>query len=377
MGRRRITVTSIVCVLLVASVTVHAQNNGIADRVAALEQQVAVLQQQLAALENSLQQQLTRLANLESADAALSLRLAAVESADQRFTRDVHCESGDRISDALFAAEGYSNRAIINVYGKCVEAVRISRRNTFLQGASADATIEAPTAGISALTVLDADRVFASNLTIQGGNNTVTIIGGAYLYLNAVTVRAGGIGVFASQGSVNITDSTIKENKVTGVSGWAGSRMVVNRSTVSDNGGAGIVASNGATVMLDQGTVVRSNQTGVNGGGGAAIALRQTTIEDNHGDGVRIAGGSVVAFESPALGVGPVVRNNGGSGLFVADVSVAMAVGATGPAAITGNGNYGVFCREDSVTEPQARFALLGAISGNAPGGVECAAMKK
>lgn len=305
-----------------------AQSSGIPERVSALEQQVQDLQRQLT-------------------------------EAFQPANIDVNCDNGERLNDALFKAGGSANRAIITVYGTCVERVVLSRSNTILLGGSDDAGILAPDSKGPALTVNGAHRVFLVNLAVSGGMHTLRIDGGAYVFANAVNVSGGtGFGVFVAHGSAQIANSTIENNGADGIFAWSGSRVVLNGGVIRGNR-SGLRLADGATASLDFGSQITDNrELGLGLGAGAVANIRQATVERNSRGGVRVAGGSIATLGNPSQGR-PVIRNNGGHGITIEDASMLMAIvsspGGSMPE-ISGNSGLGVFC--DLPTEPHPQVAL-------------------
>jgi hypothetical protein len=140
----------------------------------------------------------------------------------------------------------------------------------------------------------------------------------------------GGIEVFTSAGTANVSDIVIRDNEVTGISedrgggtflSTASGQITVERATISGNqaggrtGGALLAASGGSISLLD--SEVTSNNAFAEGGGlylssqlGGAINIQRTTIADN----VAVGSGGGIFIRTDADGVSPQIENSTISG---------------------------------------------------------------
>lgn len=184
---------------------------------------------------------------------------------------------------------------------------------------------------INQLTI--ADSVIENNLGITGGSGPSTSIGG---------------GLRLSQGTVTITDSTIRGNTADSGGGliYISADLTIRNTTISDNIATVKIASNGVEIGGDggglsvgSGSITKiinstiSNNKAINNGGGifmangfSSVSLFNTTVtnnaadfnDDGNGQGGGIIGGStssgglnfelsnsIVAGNSSSTGVGP------------------------------------------------------------------------
>ncbi len=272
----------------------------------------------------------------------------------------VDCNAGERISDAIAAADGLVGGVSIQISGLCREEVRLGRSYTGLGGLNPGDGIEAPPGG-TPLMILAGDEIGLQHMTIKGGGHGIVIDPSATVRATGIIVeRNAGNGIVV-EGLLLLTNSVIQDNGSNGIEAAFGARIKLGNTQVLRNGGTGIalsesrgelhgsrVADNvafgvavdfGSSAKLDLGTVVeRNGWSGVMGGGPAVI----------------VADGSVA------------IRNNLDHGVMLGDVS-AFKSGAQ----ITGNTGWGVLCAPD----PDVRGIHGGPfanVSSNGTGQVNC-----
>jgi hypothetical protein len=346
---------------------------GLAPRVAALEQLAAAQQQRLGLLEL----QLGQLLDLQP--------------------RHVDCAAGQSIAEALAAGGRKLSRLRIEVSGTCNESIVINRDDVSIVGVAPgaaivgasnsaitvflvggrglrldDLTLRAPTGG-EALRVLEG-QMAAAHLVVEGavtvhrgsavelfssafsganqpafhGGNGLSVSGNSHVALFDTTITDNLLHGIAADGSVlSLGNIRLEGNSSGGLSLTGGSSAVLQRFVARNNGGAGIEVTQSSAVTVDMdfaeiGTFITGNVEGLHVGEGSHASIGAVSIEGNVG-----------------------------SGVFIGDSSSVRAQTYGGPR-ITGNGRFGIECGP-APQVPQ----LLGALDashvfGNASGQISC-----
>lgn len=318
-------------------------------QVTSLQSAVATLQQQIATQGQQI--------------GSLGQRVTTLENTWQDTNIDVNCGAGQTIAAALSQAARLTGRVTVIIAGVCTEAVTIGRSSTVLRGATAGDGLRGPTADSTVVRVVRGARdVTLSQLTVTGGKIGVRVGQGASVVLASSQVIGTGFhGVFVD-GSVEIRQTTVDGAGGSGVFGWVGATVRMNNSVIQNSASRGLELQVNATAQVDGGSRLANNQGGAGLWFGAVLNLRDAIVENNRQDGVSASGGSTVL-----IGAGTVIRGNQFNGLRLGDTSVA---GSFGPAELTGNGAWGVFC---SGTPAVAQLTgALGLVSGNILGQSNC-----
>ena len=250
---------------------------------------------------------------------------------------------------AKIAARNPLGPNTITVTGNCHENVVISSLdNLTLQASTLGATISDASHGtLDTLVAVDAGRFALNGFTINGSvncaNNAV-----CRLFGNTIQNSQIGYGLRVSRAHVDSQNDSISNNPSgLGVLVTNDSRVVLADDTISNNGNHGIQVFDDAFVLL---TGVATTTTVSNNGGFGILATANGTVRfqianvtGNVFDGVRIINGSVMRTDF----VGPTVNNitgNGGAGVHVGDLSHVFFAN-DGSMNITGNlSGTDVFC---------------------------------
>jgi Right handed beta helix region len=250
---------------------------------------------------------------------------------------------------AKIAARNPLGPNTITVTGNCHENVVISSLdNLTLQASSLGATITDASSGtLDTLVVVDSGRFALNGFTINGSvncaNNAVCRLAG-----NTIQNSQVGYGLRASRAHVDSQNDSIGNNPSgVGVIVTNDSRVVLVDDTISNNGSHGIQVFDDAFVFLANNatttTVSNNGGFGVLATANGTVRLSVAHVTGNAFDGIRIINGSVMRTDF----VSPFVNNitgNGGAGVHVGDLSHVFFAN-DGSMNITGNlGGTDVFC---------------------------------
>jgi hypothetical protein len=142
-------------------------------------------------------------------------------------------------------------------------------------------------------------------LPAAGGTNGISLSNGLSLTVEGCLVaNLPGTGILASAGSVRVTDSTIRDNGVHGISIRNGARATVTRAAVSGNGDTGIHVYGGVPGTLTTADVSESSLD-VNTANGAVA------LSDNGTAAVKVSMRNSRSVQSP--GNGAVSRSEAGA----------------------------------------------------------------
>jgi hypothetical protein len=250
---------------------------------------------------------------------------------------------------AKIAARNPFGPNTITVTGNCHENVVISSLdNLTLQASSLGATITDASSGtLDTVVVVDSGRFALNGFTINGSvncaNNAVCRLAG-----NTIQNSQVGYGLRASRAHVDSQNDSINNNPSgVGVIVTNDSRVVLVDDTISNNGSHGIQVFDDAFVFLANNatttTVSNNGGFGVLATANGTVRLSVAHVTGNAFDGIRIINGSVMRTDF----VSPFVNNitgNGGAGVHVGDLSHVFFAN-DGSMNITGNlSGTDVFC---------------------------------
>jgi len=250
---------------------------------------------------------------------------------------------------AKIAARNPLGPNTITVTGNCHENVVISSLdNLTLQASSLGATITDASSGtLDTVVVVDSGRFALNGFTINGSvncaNNAVCRLAG-----NTIQNSQVGYGLRASRAHVDSQNDSINNNPSgVGVIVTNDSRVVLVDDTISNNGSHGIQVFDDAFVFLANNatttTVSNNGGFGVLATANGTVRLSVAHVTGNAFDGIRIINGSVMRTDF----VSPFVNNitgNGGAGVHVGDLSHVFFAN-DGSMNITGNlSGTDVFC---------------------------------
>jgi hypothetical protein len=271
----------------------------------------------------------------------------------QALTISIDCRLSTHLSInaavARLAARNPLGPNTITVTGNCHENVVISSLdNLTLQASSLGATITDASSGtLDTLVVVDSGRFALNGFTINGSvncaNNAVCRLAG-----NTIQNSQVGYGLRASRAHVDSQNDSINNNPSgVGVIVTNDSRVVLVDDTISNNGSHGIQVFDDAFVFLANNatttTVSNNGGFGVLATANGTVRLSVAHVTGNAFDGIRIINGSVMRTDF----VSPFVNNitgNGGAGVHVGDLSHVFFAN-DGSINITGNlGGTDVFC---------------------------------
>jgi hypothetical protein len=237
----------------------------------------------------------------------------------------------------------------ITVTGNCHENVVISSLdNLTLQASPLGATITDASGGtLDTLVAVDAGRFALNGFTINGSvncaNNAVCRLTG-----NTIQNSQIGYGLRASRAHIDSQNDSISNNPSgVGIIVTNASRVLLVDDTVSNNGSHGIQVFNDAFVFIANNatttTVSNNGGFGVLATANGTVRLSVANVTGNAFDGIRIINGSVMRtdFASPFVNN---ITGNGGAGVHVGDLSHVFFAN-DGSLNITGNlGGTDVLC---------------------------------
>jgi len=250
---------------------------------------------------------------------------------------------------AKIAANNPLGPNTITVTGNCHENVVVSSLdNLTLQASPLGAMITDPSHGTQdAVVAVDAGRFALNGFTINGSvncaNNAV-----CRLFGNTIQNSQIGYGLRASRAHIDSQNDSISNNPSgVGVIVTNASRVVLVDDTISNNGSHGIQVFDDAFVFLANNatttTVSNNGGFGVLATANGTVRLSVANVTGNGFDGIRIINGSVMRTDF----VSPFVNNvtgNRGAGVHVGDLSHVFFAN-DGSMNITGNlSGTDVFC---------------------------------
>jgi len=237
----------------------------------------------------------------------------------------------------------------ITVTGNCHENVVVtSLDNLTLQASPLGATITDASHGtLDTLVVVDAGRFALNGFTINGSvncaNNAV-----CRLFGNTIQNSQIGYGLRVSRAHIDSQNDSISNNpNAIGVIVTNDSRVVLVDDTISNNGSHGIQVFDDAFVFLANSatttTVSNNGGFGILATANGTVRLSVANVTGNAFDGIRIINGSVMRtdFASPFVNN---ITGNGGAGVHLGDLSHVFFAN-DGSMNITGNlGGTDVLC---------------------------------
>lgn len=294
-----------------------------------------------------------------AAMAAISLcGLVTAAQAAQPQTFTVDCAKGQTISAAIERGDERKPMVLI-VQGTCNENVAITRDDVTLQGDATKGVVINGPSGQPSIAVRGASRVSLDRLTVRGGTQGITLVGGSNIEITNSDIQYAatqGIGITGTS-TVFVVNCNIQNNTRTGINVTQGNVSISN-SQISNNAGDGVRAFRGSSVSLNGGSVSTNAFAGVNvqssemtitgstiagngtnaaqpvnlrsgvSGLAASITISNTTVRDNAFAGVLAAAGGFLDLRSST------VTGNSGNGVFLYQGAIGNI---TGPSQISGN----------------------------------------
>ncbi|MBB6095375.1 hypothetical protein HNQ60_004265 [Povalibacter uvarum] len=318
--------------------------------------------------------------NLRKRVRQLEADVAALQTQHLPVEAQVDCGSGGSVSDALAAnAEGKGSLTIV-VSGACAEAIRISRSDVTLRGASAGAALQGTSTSVFTVIVEGgASNVELQNLTISGSNTAALVATkGAHVIARNVTVQQSISGAMAlDNGTLDVVGSTVRNNSQ-GAYAARGGVVTISGGTVESNQ-IGALAWKAGTVIFTSslpelgapggaGPVVQANFNGVVARSGGFVEFADTTVQNNTQNGVVVDSGGTAHFFSALTGAGNRIAGNPANGIVASRNTSLVFSDLTN--VITGNGR-GIVCNGNPSYIVPPGFVVagntLGDILGCAP----------
>jgi hypothetical protein len=273
----------------------------------------------------------------------------------------VDCNAGQRISDAIAAADGSVGGVSIQISGLCREEVRLGRSYTGLGGLNPGDGIEAPTPDGVPLMILAGDEIGLQHMTIKGGGNGIVIDPSATVRATGIVVERNAANGIVVEGLLLLTNSVIQDNGSNGIDAAFGARIKLSNSQVLRNRGSGIALTGSRGELYDS-RVADNVAFGVAVDAGSSLRLgMQAVVEGNGWSGVMGSGQAMIVADSSAA-----IRNNLDHGVMLGDVSVLHS-----GAQITGNTHWGVLCAPDPAVAGIHGGPWIN-VSGNLAGQINC-----
>ena len=244
--------------------------------------------------------------------------------------------------------------------------------------------ISVQTAGVTIANNLITDNDATGIATNFGGSPDITIVS------NTIS-NNGGSGINASGDGIIVSMNTVSGNGSDGISAsYDGDGKIISENIVTGNGRRGITSSTDGDSIIDNvvsgngwtgievegnDTVVRGNEATGNGvtgtdrdrrsgmtlGFGRDVVVTDNLVSENMGDGLYLGEASDIRIGGTSPGDANTITDNGGAGVFVADVQGGSAqpagefdfdsVGNTiSGNEISGNGGLGIDLAPEGVT---------------------------
>jgi hypothetical protein len=211
----------------------------------------------------------------------------------------VNCDRGDTIQAALKQlAPAGPNR--VNVSGTCKENVKINGLDRLLLIADPTATIVDSSGGVN-----DIIDIFGSrDVTVQG-----------------FVIKGGSTGIFcATQSSCSTTNNRIQGAGFAGIAVYQASSLTsLGDMMVSNN--IGVLVQFGAYFETETSTIQNNSSFGVEALMNSTLRIISAKITGNASDGVHVEQNSSARIGLTAGTPPNAIQNNGGSGIFVGDLS--------------------------------------------------------
>jgi hypothetical protein len=368
--------------------TAQGQNQGVEQRVTALENRLSAVMQQLTTLEQ-LTERVGILEALTGRVAALEQLFSRVTVLEQRtqstFNVSVNCGGGETIGAALAQTRAHTGLVVITVSGECTENVDVTRGQTVIRAASSGATITAANPALPVIRLLNAGSTrflsLSGPLTIGGGSIGVVADGGTQVQLNGVVVTGNArSGVTGNHRSIVRLANTIVAGNGLGVDVQSGAQVSVTGGSIRDNNDYGLQLMTGAVADVTGGAEITLNRGGAPGATsirgavglytGSVLRLGNAKVIDNTGNGLFVAVGSVVWLED-----GAVISRNGGHGISLSDGGVVGKFFVATGIQISDNGAWGISCSAAPGVAQLYGFPPTASpitTTGNALGGINC-----
>lgn len=353
-----------------------------------------------------------RVADLEVGAAALQDRVAQLEAASQPLTLEVDCGAGETVGAALAATAAHGGPLTLLIRGVCDEHVRLDRDDVTLRGTLPGAGFSSTGVVGPLVEIAGARRIRVLELTFSPGptEQAIRAAGGAQALVDTVEIDGGQSGVLVNTGSVmelrgaeisNVVEmgigvnnshlvvvNTVIRDSGTGLSVNTGTAQALGVTSANHDAWGFSVSANGSLQLVD--SEAHGNAVGLFLTAGAeALVGGNSRLHDNRGAGIRVweqsvlflGGGSVVEDNgshgvlvwagSLVVPTATTIQNNGGSGIYLGDTSLA-GVRSPDPT-ITANAGWGIFCEgAPAVAQIQSPGYGAGAVFGNTAGEVNC-----
>lgn len=261
-------------------------------------------------------------------------------------TRNVDCDAGDSLQNALASGQGSAAPIEIEVTGTCYGTFTMSRDHVTILG-DGSTTIH------GTLRMFSSQQVVIRNIIFTGPGDGLRITNSRARIFDTQIVNNDGVGIHASDTAVvRLSRSQVGNNG--GPHGLVayGSNVYLSFTDVYGHSEYGVAATDNSLANIRGGSIT-GNGVGVYGNN-SVVSVRDTWIGDNIGDGVSLGGARVtlydvtisgngsiglfVNFTGSAMAFGGAIENNGGSGIF-ADLHAVVGLDGT---RVVGNGHHGI-----------------------------------
>jgi hypothetical protein len=232
--------------------------------------------------------------------------------------RNVNCDEGDSIQNAIDAGAGSAARKVIYVTGFCEEDLLITRDNISLLGDGntmisgtirvrgsdgltiRDLSITGPGDGIAA----SVSRIFMTNVHIVGnyGDGIALSWGGAISLRNgSIAGNLGDAGFLINNGHGDLINTEVSDNANDGIVVNANGSLTMTGGKVDlHEQGTGITANLSSSVELES-VSVSNSETGISVFSGSAAAINDSTISGSTNTGVFLSTSSSATIDSTSI----------------------------------------------------------------------------
>jgi hypothetical protein len=153
--------------------------------------------------------------------------------------------------------------------------------------------------GLSGLSISQPATVYVRKSVIYGfANNGISVTGGTTLVVSNSVIHSNSSGIAASGGSGGVNmilrDVVIHDNTSNAISIANTGSVMIDRSTLADNGGAGLLVNASSLTAMVGNSTITGNATGVSMPAGTLYSFKNNHIGGNASDGTPIT-----AFPGP------------------------------------------------------------------------------
>jgi hypothetical protein len=150
--------------------------------------------------------------------------------------------------------------------------------------------------GLIGINITNAATVFVRKSVIygfqSGGAAGISVTGGGTLVVDATVVHSNGSGIVANSSATSATvtlrDVIVHSNASNGISIAANANANIDRSTLANNGGTGLVTNGSSVVAMIGNSTITGNATGVSNSLATLYSFKDNQVGGNTANGTPI-----------------------------------------------------------------------------------------